>query len=60
MRGDQKRFVVRGRDLEFIFKRIESAKEGLQYGTPAWNDLDLAEARFQAMALFAKEYQETS
>jgi hypothetical protein len=58
MRGDQRRFVVLGRDLEFIYKHIEAAKDHLESGTPARKDLDLAEARFQSMALIAREYQE--
>lgn len=57
MSSNHKRFVVLGRDLEFIYKQIESAKERLPHGTPVWNDLDRAEARFQSLALFAEEYR---
>ena len=59
MRGHQRRFLVLGHDLEFIFRQIESAKERLPQDTPAWADLDRAEARFQTLALFAKEYSES-
>jgi len=60
MRGDQKRYVVLARDLEFIYKQVVAAKGHLQCETPAWNALNLAETRFQTLALFGQEYHPTS